>query len=129
LKENGRIVFDVYYITLKELSAPEGSLIVPPHPPFEMPDVRKVSWGIMRRGVIDYNQQTMQDGLFYDIEYPDGRKERLVYTDPLRYYYPFEVEHLLARCGFQTEATYADFKKTPFGSQYPSELIFVARKV
>ena len=39
-----------------------------------------------------------------------------------------EVEHLLARTGLKTEAVYADFAREPFGSQYPSELIFVARK-
>ena len=39
-----------------------------------------------------------------------------------------EAEHLLARCGFKVEALYADYDKSPYGSTYPGELIFVARK-
>jgi ubiquinone/menaquinone biosynthesis C-methylase UbiE len=128
LKDNGTLVFDVYYISMNELTAPEGKEIFSVKTPFIMPDGRSVTWGISRRGAIDFNRQVMQDGLFYDIRHPDGHEERLVYTDPLRYFYRFEVEHLLARTGFKTEAVYADFNKEPFGSKYPSELIFLARK-
>ena len=39
-----------------------------------------------------------------------------------------QVEHLLARCGFQVEHLYAGFDRCAFGSRYPGELIFVARK-
>ena len=46
----------------------------------------------------------------------------------MRYLYRFEAEHLLARCGFAVEAVYADFDKRPYGSEYPGELILVARK-
>jgi hypothetical protein len=41
----------------------------------------------------------------------------------------FEVEHLLARCGFEVEALYADYDRSPYGSKYPGELIFVARRL
>jgi hypothetical protein len=43
--------------------------------------------------------------------------------------YRFEAEHLLARCGFEVEHVYADYDRTPYGSKYPGELIFVARTV
>jgi hypothetical protein len=67
--------------------------------------------------------------MFYDIRYPDGHKERIVYPSPMRYFFHYEVEHLLARTGFRTESVYADFEKECFGSKYPSELVFVASKV
>jgi hypothetical protein len=35
----------------------------------------------------------------------------------------------LARCGFEVEVVYADYDKSPYGSKYPGELIFVAKKV
>jgi len=38
------------------------------------------------------------------------------------------VEHLLARCGFEIEHLYAGYDKRGFGSTYPGELVFVARK-
>jgi hypothetical protein len=67
--------------------------------------------------------------MFYNIRHPDDQEEKLVYADPLRYFFRFEVEHLLARTGFRTEAVYADFNQEPFGTRYPSEMIFLARKV
>ena len=47
----------------------------------------------------------------------------------MRYFFRYEVEHLLARTGFRTESIYAGFDKEPFGAKYPSELVFVARKM
>ena len=46
----------------------------------------------------------------------------------MRYLFRYEAEHLLARCGFAVEALYADYDKSPYGSKYPGELIFVARR-
>ena len=40
----------------------------------------------------------------------------------------FEAEHLLARSGFEVEHLYAGYDKSEYGSKYPGELIFVARK-
>ena len=37
-------------------------------------------------------------------------------------------KHLLARAGFRVEQLYADYDKSPYGSKYPGELIFVAGK-
>lgn len=128
LPDNGALLFDVFYPDLKELSASEkGAEIFMAKTPFEMPDGRIVTWGI-RYNSVDYNRQVIHGELIYDIRYPDGHEERLVYTDPLRYFFRFEVEHLLARTGFRTVSVYADFDKEPFGSKYPSELVFFARK-
>ena len=60
--------------------------------------------------------------------HPDGREERLVHGFPMRYLFRFEAEHLLVRCGFEVEQLYSGFDKSAFGSRYPGELIFVARK-
>ena len=46
----------------------------------------------------------------------------------MRYLFRFEAEHLLGRTGFKVEEVYADYDKSPYGSKYPGELIFVARK-
>jgi hypothetical protein len=66
--------------------------------------------------------------LIYYITQPAGRTERLVHAFPMRYLFRYEVEHLLARCGFAVEVLYADYDKRSFGSTTPGELIFVARK-
>jgi len=46
----------------------------------------------------------------------------------MRYLFRFEAEHLLVRAGFEVEQLYADYDKSLYGSKYPGELIFVARK-
>jgi hypothetical protein len=46
----------------------------------------------------------------------------------MRNTFKFEMEHLLIRLGFTIEQVYADFDRTPFGSKYPGELIFVTGK-
>jgi hypothetical protein len=38
------------------------------------------------------------------------------------------MEHLLARAGFTVEHLYAGYDKRAYGSTYPGELVFVARK-
>ena len=65
--------------------------------------------------------------LIYDVTHSDGREERLVHSFPMRYLFRFEAEHLLVRSGFEVEHVYADFDKSPYGSEYPGELIFVAK--
>ncbi|MFC1683451.1 class I SAM-dependent methyltransferase [Candidatus Zixiibacteriota bacterium] len=128
LDHTGALVMDLWYPNLRELSASEdGAEIVSVKTPFHMPDGRSVLWGI-RNTSVDYNRQIIQEEMFYDIRYPDGHAERLVYPSPVRYFFRYEVEHLLARTGFRTEAVYASFDKEPFGSKYPSELVFLARK-
>jgi SAM-dependent methyltransferase len=127
LRDNGTLVFDVMYWDLRTLPGSEGKDIVSVKTPFEMPDGRSVTWGIHRQSV-DYNRQVTREELIYNIRYPDGRREQMVYPESLRYFFRFEVEHLLARTGFKTEAVYADFDRTHFGAKYPSELIFLARK-
>ena len=76
----------------------------------------------------DYFSQVQDTELIYYVTHPDGRQERLVHAFPMRYLFRFEAEHLLARCGFEVEALYADYDKSPYGSKYPGELIFVARR-
>ena len=65
--------------------------------------------------------------MIFTIVHPDGRKERLVFAWPLRYFFRYEVENLLARCGFQVAAEYGDFDRTPIRDDSP-EMIFVAEK-
>ena len=96
-------------------------------PEFTTPDGRRV----LRRDRIvarDYANQIIQVELIYYVTHPDGREERLVHAFPMRYLFRFEAEHLLARSGFAVEEVYADYDKSPYGSKYPGELIFVARK-
>ena len=123
----GRFVLDLFNPDLQRL-VDEKYLSEQEHgETFTMPDGRKVT----RRDRIasrDPFTQVQQVELIYYVTHPDGREERLVHDFPFRHLFPFEAEHLLARSGFQVEDVYADFDKSPYGSKYPGELIFVARK-
>ena len=77
---------------------------------------------------LDLAAQRIDVELQHDFTFPDGRQERYTENLTLRYFFRYEVEHLLARCGFTVENLYADYERRPFGEIYPSELLFVARK-
>ena len=66
--------------------------------------------------------------MIYNVMHPDGRQERLAMAFPFRYFFRYEVEHLLARCGFKVQETYGDFDRSPLQDNSP-EMIFVARAV
>jgi len=63
--------------------------------------------------------------MIFRVTHADGKQERLVMAWTLRYFFRYEVEHLLARCGFRLEAVYGDFDSSPLGDTSP-EMIFVA---
>jgi len=63
--------------------------------------------------------------MIFSIRHRDGRQERMVFAWPLRYFFRYEVEHLLARCGFRVTALYGNFDRTPIRDDSP-EMIFVA---
>ncbi len=128
LRNHGALVMDLWYPNLRDLWQSEnGAEIVSAKTPFLMPDGSSVKWGI-RNISVDYNRQIIHEEMFYYVCHPDGQKEHFVYPSPMRYFFRYEVEHLLARTGFRIESVYAGFNKEPFGSKYPSEMVLVARK-
>jgi SAM-dependent methyltransferase len=127
LDEAGRLILDLFNPSLDALVRDNVGQEFGDEPEFTSPDGRRV----MRRHKIvsrDYFNQTNQVELVYYVTHPDGHEERLVHAFPMRYLFRFEAEHLLARCGFEVEAVYADYDKSPYGSKYPGELILVAKK-
>jgi SAM-dependent methyltransferase len=63
--------------------------------------------------------------MIFRVTHPGGKQERLVMAWTLRYFFRYEVEHLLARCGFRVEDVYGNFDGSPLGDDSP-EMIFVA---
>lgn len=125
LNPSGLLILDLFNPSIPALNTETG-VEHEDVPEFEMPDGRRVvrKSRIKRR---DYYSQVNEVELIYLVTYPDGREERLVHAFSMRYLFRYETEHLLARCGFQVEDLYAGFDRTPYGSTYPGELIFLAR--
>src|SRR5882757_2873910 len=67
----------------------------------------------------------MREMLVTEYKTADGRQVRLVFAWTLRYFFRYEIEHLLARCGFEVAAEYGNFDRTPIRDESP-EMIFVA---
>lgn len=127
LVDDGAVILDLFNPSLDALvNTPVGEEFGE-EPEFVTPDGRRV---IRRHKNVarDRFKQITHVELVYDVTHPDGRRERLVHAFPMRYLFRFEAEHLLARAGFAVEHLYAGYDKSSYGSTYPGELIFVARK-
>jgi len=126
LVAGGKLVLDIFNPSLPLLAEERYLQEHGEEPEFTTADGRKV---VRRARIVSrdyFNQITHNESTYY-VTHPDGREERFVHRFPMRYLFKFEVEHLLARCNFGVEAVYADYDKSPYGSKYPGELIFVAK--
>ena len=75
----------------------------------------------------DVSTQVSDASLRWEIEDADGRIERRDCRFQMRWFYRFEVEHLLARCGLEIETIYGNFDRSAFDAE-SREMIFVARE-
>lgn len=127
LEPGGRLVLDVFNPMLESLTRDNLGEEMGEEPVFTTPDGRQVTrW--YRTLARDFHQQVIHVELIYYVSHPDGRQERLVHAFPMRYFFRYEMEHLLARCGFEVLEVLADFDRKPYGSIYPGDLIFLAQK-
>jgi SAM-dependent methyltransferase len=126
LAPGGRLVFDLFNPSLDAIVNNPIGIEGDPEPEFATSDGRRV---VRRHRTVaqDRFRQTGQFELIYYVRHTDGRTERLVHAFTMRYFFRFEVEHLLTRAGFYVEHLYAGADKSAYGSRYPGELFFVAR--
>jgi len=93
---------------------------------FEGPDGMRVRWS----GETTYNlaEQTLRSVWRYERTASDGAVTHSEHVLKLHYFSRFEMEWMLEACGFEIEALYGDFDRSPFTAESP-EMIFVARKI
>lgn len=127
LADGGRMILDLFNPSLDALVNWPARGEFGDEPEFTTPDGRRVTRRI-RILAHDRAAQVNRVQLAHDVCHPDGRTERVVQTFSMRYLFRFEAEHLLARAGFEVEHLYGGYDKSAYGTQYPGELIFVARK-
>ena len=127
LNKNGRIILDLFNPWLKVMVEDNIGIEQGPDSEFSLDDGSRVTryHKFVSKDLIG---QINQMEMIYYVTQPDGQKERLVHPFPMRYLFRYEAEHLLYRCGFKVLYIYADFKKKPFGSKYPGELILIGEK-
>ncbi|MFB3786079.1 MAG: class I SAM-dependent methyltransferase [bacterium] len=127
LEEGGRLTLDLFNPCLPYLYDKRFLSVRESEPEFTLDDGTRIVRESRLLGRDLYNQVIDMEFL-YHVHYPDGREESKSHRFSMRYLFRYEVEHLLERAGFQVEAVYADYKKASYGSQYPGELIVMARK-
>jgi SAM-dependent methyltransferase len=79
--------------------------------------------------IADFHQDQQYNDIeiIYYVTHAQGEKERLVQAFPFRYFFRYEVEHLLELCGFRLIDLFGDYDKSAFYNDSP-EMIFVAQK-
>ena len=127
LAPGGVLALDVFNPSLPRLVDPKYLEESEIEQPFLMPDGRSVARRD-RNASVDLTNQVIHVEFIYYVTHPDGRQERLVDPFPMRYFFRYELEHLLVRAGFRVEAVYGDFDGSPVGADAASEMVFVARR-
>jgi SAM-dependent methyltransferase len=126
LVDKGKLVFDVFHTHLPRLINPKFMMEMEVDPPMDLPDGRVIK-RTSRTAAFHHAEQYNDIELIYYVKHPDGKKERLVHAFPMRYFFRYEIEHLLSLCGFKVIEFYGDFDKSAFYEHSP-EMIFVAEK-
>lgn len=126
LAPGGRLVFDLFNPRLPRLFETKYQTEMEDMPETALPDGRRLKRA-NRVAAFHRDEQYNEVEIIYYITYPDGRTERIVWPFPMRYYFRFEVEHLLELSGFRVIGLFGDFDESVYKSDSP-EMIFVAEK-
>jgi len=127
LSPEGLLVFDVFNPNFARLGANPGNEYEKEDlPEKRLPDGRKLRRTNRLTG-FHRDRQYNDVELIYYITYPDGKTERLVQAFPMRYFFRYEIEHLLEICGFKVVDLFGDFDKSAYSGDSP-EMIFIAEK-
>ena len=122
-RQGGRLILDVFQTDAERMHDPaymQEELVSE----YAMPDGRRVR--IMERVAAFHRAEQRNDvEMIFYVRDARGKEERLVFAWTLRYFFRYEVEHLLSRCGFKVSAVYGDFDRSPLEDESP-EMIFVA---
>ncbi|MFC1932916.1 class I SAM-dependent DNA methyltransferase [Chloroflexota bacterium] len=128
LVPGGLLVFDVFHPYPPRLVYnPEYTVETEDMPETELPAGRKLRC-TSRMAAFHRDQQYNDIELIYYLTYPDGRTERLVQSFPMRYFFRYELEHLLALCGLQVIEIFGDFNNSKFSSDSPDVIFVTAKK-
>lgn len=127
LETDGRLILDVFNPSLDHLVDRPIGLELPEGSPATLPDGRSLE-RTFKITSADRFEQVNDIELIYHVTDATGATRRSVHAFRMRYFFRYEIEHLLARTGFVVEQLYAGYDRSAYGSTYPGDLIFIARK-
>jgi SAM-dependent methyltransferase len=123
LEARGRLAIDVFHPKLsrltREIPVQEGP------EEFDGPEGVRVQWS----GETEYDlaKQNLRSRWRYERAGDGGKSVVSEHLLELHYFFRFEMEWMLEACGFEVEALYGDFERSPFAADSP-EMVFVARR-
>jgi len=126
LESGGRLVFDMFHVLPEAMHDPEWMKEREDTPETQLPDGRRFR-RTHRVTAFHRGEQFNEVEFAIYVKHPDGRTERLTDKFPFRYFFRYEVEHLLAGSGFRLVSLYGNFDRSAFANDSP-EMIFVAEK-
>lgn len=127
LEPGGRLAFDVFNPNLRYLIDEKRSEEREDTVETSLPDGRSFR-RTGRVAAVHIVEQYSEAELIYYVRNTDGTTERLVHAFYMRWFWCYEVEHLLARSGFRVAAAYGDFDRGPLTDESP-EMIFIAERI
>jgi len=122
LLPDGRFVVNVFHPRLSILAGGKRE-----EPPREYQGADGSA--ICQTGETEYDvaHQMLRSRVRYQVTASGGEVAVHAHTLTLRYLFRFEFEWMLEACGFEVEALYGSFDRSPFTAESP-EMIFVARR-
>jgi len=126
LQPGGELILDVFDPRLDLMLDRSGDVEAEDCPESALQDGRTVR-RTHRRLAWRPTEQTFQVEFNYYIKDASGSVERLQESFPFRYFFRFELDHLLARAGLGVVARYRWYDGSPLTDE-PKELVFTARK-
>ncbi len=127
LENGGRLIFDLFQTDPRRMHDSKFLEEQEMESDLHLADGRRVR--VTERTVAYHRAiQVNECELAYYITHPDGRTEKLAHAFRIRYFFRYEVEHLLARCGFRVAELYGNLDKSPLRDDSP-EMLFVAEKL
>ena len=127
LQIGGKLILDLFQVNLRYLCSPDYSKETEDCSNVELPGGRKLRRTHRIAGQHRAEQYNDVEMIFY-ITHPDGHEEKLVWIFQFRYFFRYEVQHLLERCGFSTVDVFGNYDKSPLTDDSP-EMVFVAKKI
>jgi len=127
LEPGGKLAFDVFHPHLTTLAAALNFEEVEDTPEQSLADGRRIR-RTFRITAKHRAEQRNDIELIYYVQDPDGHTARFVQAFPMRYFFRFEIEHLLARAGFELQNLFGNFDRSPFTDSSPEMVVIAARK-
>ena len=127
LQPGGKLALDVFHPDLSRLATPASPEEIEDTPEYALADGRRLR-RTFRLTAKHVAQQINDAELIYYVREPAGNTTRIVHTFPLRYFFRYELEHLLARAGFEITEFFGDFDRSPFTDSSPEMIVIAARK-